>query len=110
VISVRFFSVNSDSSQLIGFRVSGHTGIQGESVICAAVSSACYMAANTVTDVLLLKADISLRDGYMQLVLSGSDASEAQVILQGLRIHLEQLAEQYPKNIKIEFSEVQHNA
>lgn len=87
--------------------MSGHTGVQGESVVCAAVSSACYMAANTITDVLMLDADISLRDGYMKLLLSSGDADKARVILQGLRIHLEQLAEQYPKQIKIEFSEVQ---
>ena len=93
--------------ELAGFRVSGHTGVRGESVVCAAVSSACYMAANTITDVLMLNADISLRDGYMSLTLCGSEADRAQVILQGLRIHLEQLAEQYPKNIKIKFSEVQ---
>lgn len=87
--------------------MSGHTGVVGQSIVCAAVSSACYMAANTITDVLMLDADISLRDGYMRLMLSDGDAVKARAILQGLRIHLQQLAEQYPKNIKIEFSEVQ---
>lgn len=107
MISVRLYSVGGDRSLLAGFRVSGHSGIQGESVVCAAVSSACYMAANTITDVQMLCPDIALRDGYMKLVLGGEDTPEAQVVLQGLRIHLEQLAEQYPKEIKIEFSEVQ---
>lgn len=65
------------------------------------------MAANTITDVLLLPADISVSDGDMKLMLSGGDAEKAQAILQGLQMHLEQLAEQYPKQIKIEFSEVQ---
>ena len=65
------------------------------------------MAANTITDVLLLKADISVSDGYMKLTLSGGDAQTAQAILLGLQLHLEQLREQYPKQIKIEFSEVQ---
>ena len=65
------------------------------------------MAANTLTDVLLLPADILLRDGLMQLRLDDGDASEAQVILEGLRIHLTQLAEQYPKEIQIDYSEVQ---
>ena len=89
--------------------MSGHTGVRGESVVCAAVSSACYMAANTITDVLMLDADISLSDGYMKLLLSGGNAEPAQAILQGLQLHLEQLAEQYPKNIKIDFSEVQQS-
>lgn len=107
MISVRFDSVGGDRSLLAGFRVSGHSGTRGDSVVCAAVSSACYMAANTLTDVQMLCPDIALRDGYMKLTLGGADMPAAQVILQGLRIHLEQLAEQYPKEIKIEFSEVQ---
>ena len=106
MISVRFFS-RSGATALTGFRVSGHSGVQGNSVVCAAVSSACYMAANTLTDVLLLPADILLRDGLMQLRLDDGDVSKAQVILEGLRIHLTQLAEQYPKEIQIDYSEVQ---
>ena len=57
----------------------------------------------------MLDADISLSDGCMKLLLSGGNAEPAQAILLGLQLHLEQLAEQYPKNIKIEFSEVQQS-
>ncbi len=87
--------------------MSGHTGIRGESIVCAAVSSACYMAANTITDVLLIDADISLRDGFMKVMVGDNDIDGIQVILQGLQMHLEQLAEQYPNKIRIQISEVQ---
>ena len=90
----------------MGFKVSGHSGVRGESIVCAAVSSACYMAANTITDVLGLQADVSERDGYMSVIVSGDDIPKASAILAGLRLHLEQLAGQYPKQLKIKFSEV----
>ena len=90
----------------VGFKVSGHSGVRGESIVCAAVSSACYMAANTITDVLGLQADVSERDGYMSVIVSGDDIPKASAILAGLRLHLEQLAGQYPNQIKIIISEV----
>jgi len=80
--------------------------VRGESVVCAAVSSACYMAANTITEVLGIEADASESDGYMRVTVSGDGISKAKAILDGLRLHMEQLAEQYPKQIKIKFSEV----
>lgn len=107
MISVNFFAAGKGSARLAGFQVCGHSGIQGESIVCAAVSSACYMAANTITDVLLIEADISLRDGLMKLTVGENEADRAQVILQGLQMHLEQLAEQYPDKIRIQISEVQ---
>ena len=107
MISVKFLAAGKESSRLAGFQVSGHTGIRGESIVCAAVSSACYMAANTITDVLLIDADISLRDGFMKVMVGDNDIDGIQVILQGLQMHLEQLAEQYPNKIRIQISEVQ---
>ena len=107
MISVKFFAAGKEISRLAGFQVSGHTGIRGESIVCAAVSSACYMAANTITDVLRIEADISLRDGFMILTVGNDDVDKAQVILQGLQMHLKQLAEQYPDKIRIQISEVQ---
>ena len=85
-----------------GFEISGHSGSAnaGEDIICASVSSAAYMAANTVTDVLFISADIEVEDGYMKLSLN-EKVSEAQQILKGLRLHLESLAGDYPKNIKV---------
>ena len=99
MIKVSFFI----SDNLIsGFEISGHSGSAnaGEDIICASVSSAAYMAANTVTDVLFISADIEFEDGYMRLSLN-EKLSEAQQILKGLRLHLESLAGDYPKNIKV---------
>ncbi len=105
MVTVELYSA-SGSEDPAGFKVSGHTGTSGESIVCAAVSSACYMAANTITEVLGIEADISVHDGYMRVTVKGDDIPKAKAILLGLKLHLEQLAQQYPKQIRILFSEV----
>ena len=50
-----------------GFEISGHAGGNaGRDIVCAAVSSAVYMAANTVTEIIKVRADISEQDGYLK--------------------------------------------
>lgn len=91
-----------------GFEISGHSDYseQGSDVICAAVSSAAYMAANTITDVQQLKAEITVNDGFMKMDLSKKDAKTAQVTLNGLLLHLNALSEEYKEFIKVKISEV----
>lgn len=88
----------------VGFDVRGHADdskTAGEDIVCASVSSACYLVANTITDCIGLEANIKLEDGYMQLVIPTGSATHAQDILKGFALHLEQIAEQYPANVKI---------
>ena len=64
---------------ITGFECKGHSNSapSGEDIVCAFVSSACFMTANTVTD-----------------------------ILNGLILHLTELEKDYPDNIKVNISEV----
>ena len=99
MINIEFYSgING----LCGFEASGHAlgGDAGENVICAFVSSACLMAANTVTDIIGLDADAQLDDGYLKLMILENSAS-AQDILNGLKLHLTELEKDYPNNIKV---------
>ena len=96
---------------ITGFRISGHTAdsdTEEGRLICAAVSSAAYMAANTVTDVVGAPADAVVSDGEMLFTLKKSDRS-SQSVLQGLKLHLESLSQQYVNYIAVN-TEVQHNA
>lgn len=81
------------------------TAPHGEDIVCAAVSSACFMAANTITEVVGLAAEAEAGDGSLHFVLAGNPAA-AQDILSGLHLHLTGLAAQYPHNIKVLTSEV----
>ena len=108
----KFFQKNG---QIVSFEISGHTGfsVEGEDILCAAVSSAVYMAANTITDVLNQKADIRVDDsnGYFSFSLSNmlpeNEKNIAmQVVLKGLLLHLSGLEEQYKQYLTIQLTEV----
>lgn len=104
MIRIEFFK----SDDLItGFECKGHTGIadSGEDVVCAFISSACYLTANTITDVINLDADAAQADGYMRLQINSSPI-KAQDILNGLILHLTELEKNYPNNIKVKLTEV----
>lgn len=92
------FSIRGDSAE---FTVAGHAGAgeQGKDVICAAVSSAAYMTVNTVTEILGVDADAEDSDGYMRFRSHGS--KPAADIVKGFRLHMEQLAKQYPDYVTI---------
>lgn len=85
-----------------GFTVKGHSDSaeSGHDIVCSAVSSACYMAANTVTEILGCDINADVADGYMKISLCG-ESKAASDILKGLQLHLSQLAEEYPDFIRI---------
>ncbi len=92
--------------ELKGFSLKGHAGgIEGEDIVCAAVSSAAYMTANTLTDVCGLPAKIDVADGEMSLLLTETTAS-AKTVLEGFLLHITELQKQYPKRIQVLKTEV----
>ena len=106
MIKVRFSVGNS---QLHGFEISGHAMFaeSGKDIICAAVSSAAYMAANTITDVIRADANATVSDGAMSVALNQAN-EQAQAVLKGLELHLTELSKQYPENIKIIYGGVKN--
>ncbi len=104
MIEIKFFKAEN---QLIGFESKGHSfsAPSGKDIICAFVSSACLMAANTITDVIGLDADAASEKGFLRLMINGS-AESAQDILNGLKLHLSELQKDYPHNINVIISEV----
>ena len=58
------------------------------------------MAANTLSEIVGCEITAEVDDGYMNIRVT-SEVSKAQQILEGLRLHLESLAGDYPDNIKV---------
>ena len=87
MIRVRFHTAHD---AIIGFTLDGHAGagVSGQDIVCAAVSSAAYMTANTVTEIIGATADITVDDGYMRVMLTDKIA-DCQDILSGFQLHLE---------------------
>ncbi len=106
MIKVRFSVGNR---QLKGFEISGHAMFaeSGRDVVCAAVSSAAYMAANTITDVIGADAVAEAGEASMRVELKQPD-EQAETVLKGLELHLTELSKQYPQNIKIIYGGVKN--
>ena len=94
MITVRFLDGNH------GVVIKGHSGYaeEGSDIVCASVSSAVYLTANTLTEVVNADVDIKVSDGYMDIELKET-SRETDILMEGLRLHITQLAEQYPQYV-----------
>ena len=88
-----------DENVPYGFLISGHSGFaeSGEDIVCASISSVAYMVANTITEILNVNAEINVTDGRMKLIVNKEQRHITKDILLGLKLHLDSLAEDYPK-------------
>ena len=105
MIRAEFFS---QAGRLTGFTVSGHAGYAdaGEDIVCAAVSSAVQLTANGITEVLGMKARVTAKGDTVSLKMDSLPSEDGEAFLKALRLHLEVLAEDYPKNVKLTCTEV----
>ncbi len=87
---------------LTGFQISGHSGYAeaGTDIVCAAVSSAAILVANTATEVMHLNAEVKEKDGFLHFQTEAADAAAAQPLLQGFLLHCKELQKVYPQNIR----------
>lgn len=101
---MNLISFKTDKNRILGFTLDGHCTVDENDeegrLVCASVSSAAYMTANTITDVIEAPADIILDESYMELILRGK-VDECQAVLRGFALHLDGLAEQYKNHIQI---------
>ena len=104
MVHVKLFSRDG---QLCCFRITGHAGGEaGRDIVCAAVSSAALMAANTVTEVCGARAVTRMRDGYLLFSLVSGDLARAAEVMEGLQLHLTELQAQYPHKIQVDLIEL----
>lgn len=106
MINAEFFITKE--GLLRGFHISGHSEMaeSGKDIICASVSSAAYMTANTITDIIHANASAEADDGDMYLMVEKKDAASCRDILAGFKLHLINLEEQYPKYLQVNYTEV----
>ena len=97
---------------LTGFCLTGHAGYDdyGHDIDCASVTSAVQMAANGITEVLKLGAQVDVGENEIKMTLDRADAKKGQAFLQALLLHLNLLSEDYEGTIQVNLSEVYNNA
>ncbi len=99
--SVKFLS---KCGSIYGFEIKGHSSSSCDDfdgkIVCAAVSSAAYMAANTITEIIGDECEIDVDDALMRVKVI-DPAQNTIAVLNGLKLHLTELSKQYSKRIKI---------
>ncbi|MBO5746496.1 MAG: ribosomal-processing cysteine protease Prp [Clostridia bacterium] len=102
---IRFFECDG---LLIGYEISGHSTSSAQDIngkiVCSAVSSAAYMAANTLSEIVGAELEAEVSDGYMCIKLK-SLVEQSQITLKGFYLHASELAKNYRNYVKV-YSEV----
>ena len=91
-----------------GFEISGHSTSSARDtegkIVCSAVSSAAFMAANTLSEIVGADLDAEVSDGYMCIKLK-TLVKESQITLKGFYLHASEIAKDYRNYVKV-YSEV----
>ena len=94
----------ADKGLLVGFEISGHSSQNFEDLegklVCSAISSAAFLCANTISDVIKDKITAQVEDGYMSIRVATPTEASLQ-LLKGFRLHIKELKEQFSNRIKI---------
>jgi uncharacterized protein YsxB (DUF464 family) len=94
----------ADGNTIIGFSISGHSSYDCDDsegkIVCSAVSSAAYMTANTITEIIGDKAETQVEDAFM-MVRVKNPTNKTIAVLAGFTLHIEQLSLQYNDRISI---------
>ena len=91
---------------LVGFHLKGHSTSSATDdtghLVCASISSAAYMTANTITEIVGAKAVAEVNEDVGEMFLEvKSDYEEAFPVLLGFKLHMEQLSNQFTNYIRI---------
>ena len=93
------------NGSIYGFVVTGHAGygVEGDDIVCSAVSSAAQLVCNTVTDFFHADADVAVGENRIEIRLNSSDDPSVK-LLDAFRDHMEYISEKYP-GVKVELRE-----
>ena len=98
--------------KIIKFTIKGHAGYSepGTDMICASVSVSSMQTLNGIIEVLKLKPEYEMSDGYINCDLSKLKKTEEDkslnVLLESMYKVLEDIAKQYPEYVKLIEKEV----
>lgn len=90
------------------FEIKGHSGSaeEGKDLVCAAVSAVSQTALLGLLKVCKLDVTYEVGDGYLKVVLpegiSEEEGQKAEVILMTMREGLKDIADGYPRFVKLE--------
>ena len=102
MIKVTFFY--NDDFKIKGFELKGHANYDefGYDIVCAAATSNSIAVINSLDSLQKVGfEEVKAEEGYIACHISDKDIEKLQLLLQHLKLALEQIRTEYPKNIKI---------
>ncbi len=87
-----------------GFECTGHAGFAdaGADIVCAAISVLTTTCANALESVAGIAPVVDVSDGSMRVMLPpDEDGRDAQVILRTMKQGLTDIAQQYPRHLRL---------
>ena len=102
MIRVKFFY--TDDFNIKGFELKGHADYDefGYDIVCSAVTSNTIAVINSLDTLQKVSFDkVEAKEGYISAVVCDSDIEKSQLLLEHLKLAIEQIKKEYPKNIKI---------
>ena len=99
--SVKFLA---DKIGIVGFEISGHSSencddTEGK-IVCSAISSAAYLTANTISEIIGDEIEAQVDDAYMRVKVINPSKSSKDA-LEGFKLHVKELKKQFNNRIKI---------
>ena len=94
------------NGNIIGYKASGHSEYseQGSDIICSAISTSLQMTLIGIQEVLKLKVDFKINDGFLDVDLKNislDKLTQTNILTETMAIFLKELTKQYPKYIRL---------
>ncbi|MEG0250132.1 MAG: ribosomal-processing cysteine protease Prp [Peptostreptococcus sp.] len=102
MIKVTFF-YNNDF-KIKGFELKGHADYDefGYDIVCSAATSNSVAVINSLESLQKVSfSEVIAKEGLISCLIEDNDIEKSQLLLQHLRLALEEISREYPKNIKI---------
>lgn len=94
------------NGNIIGYKASGHSGYseQESDIICSAISTSLQITLIGIQEVLKLKVDFKINDGFLDVDLKNislDKLTQTNILTEAMAIFLKELTKQYPKYIRL---------
>ena len=94
------------NGNIIGYKASGHSGYseQESDIICSAISTSLQMTLIGIQEILKLKVDFKINDGFLDVDLkniSQDKLTQTNILTEAMAMFLKELTKQYPKYIRL---------
>ncbi len=109
MIEIRFWRTGpEEEAPLHSFEVRGHAGYEeaGRDIICAAVSAVTQSTVKGLAEVVGCEPDMEYSEGFLRCRVNMDDLPRTQqwcvqVLMETLRLALDDIQEQYPDRIRL---------